>query len=92
MHFPVLPPGIDDSSFQKILMELRDIVGTDDLSSEATSGALEGPDQKTIYGDPYSLLPSNDNQPSGAVRPILANERNASISQEVREHRRRRPR
>ncbi len=44
MLTPILPFGIDSNTFQTILKELSDIVGVDNLSSDATFGALEGPD------------------------------------------------
>lgn len=76
----VLPPGIDLSTLEKILDHLSDIVGSENVSRDASYGALEGFHGQTNYGDPYATMGKNSSnvvqvpQPSGAVRPGTVDE------------------
>ena len=70
----ILPPGIDNATFQKILQELSEIVGEANLSRDGLSGSLEGPHGQRTYGDAYVLRPENGRDPSAAIRPSLVSE------------------
>ena len=70
----ILPPGIDNATFQNILNELSEIVGEANVSRDGLSGSLEGPHGQHTYGDAYVLQPANGREPSAAVRPRLVSE------------------
>jgi hypothetical protein len=70
----ILPPGIDNATFQKILQDLSGIVGEANVSRDGLSGSLEGPHGQHTYGDAYVLQPDNGREPSAAVRPSLVSE------------------
>jgi hypothetical protein len=70
----ILPPGINNATFQNILDELSEIVGEANVSRDGLSGSLEGPHGQHTYGDAYVLQPANGREPSAAVRPRLVSE------------------
>ncbi|KAL1970557.1 hypothetical protein VTN77DRAFT_4201 [Rasamsonia byssochlamydoides] len=65
----VLPPNIAASTFEEILDRLSEIVGPDNVSRNASHGALQGPHGQNSYGDPYAMEKSQVPKASGAVRP-----------------------
>ncbi|KAK5633895.1 hypothetical protein RRF57_009609 [Xylaria bambusicola] len=70
----VLPPGIGASEHGQFFDELAKIVGDENISRDASTGALTGPHQQNSYGDPYAIVNQNQHIPSGAVRPASVEE------------------
>ncbi|OBS16183.1 hypothetical protein FPOA_13103 [Fusarium poae] len=64
----VLPPGIRTSEHGQFFDELAKIVGDENTSRNASTGALTGPHQSNSYGDPYTTVNQDQHLPSGAVR------------------------
>ena len=65
----VLPPGLDETTFDKALEELENIVGRGNVSSTWEEGSLDGPHGQRQYGDLWPLAETNTRTPSGAIRP-----------------------
>jgi hypothetical protein len=70
----ILPPGMSPDTFDRVLKELAVIVGSSNVSTDASHGALEGPHQAKSYGDPYAMWPGARREASGAVRPSSVSE------------------
>ncbi|PNP76579.1 hypothetical protein FNYG_09998 [Fusarium nygamai] len=70
----VLPPGIGPSEHRQFFDELAKVVGDENISRDASTGALIGPHQQQNYGDPYALVNQDQHLPSGAVRPASVEE------------------
>ncbi|KAF4500045.1 vanillyl-alcohol oxidase [Fusarium agapanthi] len=72
----VLPPGIGPSQHRQFFDELAKVVGDENISRDASTGALIGSHQQQSYGDPYALVNQDQHLPSGAVRPVSVEEVN----------------
>ncbi|KIL87796.1 hypothetical protein FAVG1_08675 [Fusarium avenaceum] len=70
----VLPPGIGASEHRQFFDELAKVVGDENISRDALTGALVGPHKQQSYGDPYKLANDAQHNPSGAVRPASVEE------------------
>ncbi|KAF4422162.1 vanillyl-alcohol oxidase [Fusarium acutatum] len=70
----VLPPGIGPSEHHQFFDELAKVVGNENISRDASTGALVGPHQQQSYGDPYAIVNQDQHLPSGAVRPASVEE------------------
>ncbi|KAF5722423.1 vanillyl-alcohol oxidase [Fusarium mundagurra] len=70
----VLPPGIGPSEHRQFFDQLAKVVGEENISRGASTGALIGPHQQHSYGDPYALVNQDQHLPSGAVRPSSVEE------------------
>ncbi|KAF5603252.1 lignostilbene alpha-beta-dioxygenase [Fusarium pseudocircinatum] len=70
----VLPPGIGPSEHRQFFDELAKVVGDENISRDASAGALIGPHQQRSYGDPFALVDQDQHLPSGAVRPASVEE------------------
>ncbi|SCV32169.1 related to 4-cresol dehydrogenase flavoprotein subunit [Fusarium fujikuroi] len=70
----VLPPGIGPSEHRQFFDELAKVVGDENISRDASTGALVGPHQQQSYGDPYAIANQDQHLPSGAVRPASVEE------------------
>ncbi|PCG88406.1 FAD-binding, type 2 [Penicillium occitanis (nom. inval.)] len=70
----VLPPGIGPSEHCQFFDELANVVGDENISRDASTGALIGPHQQHSYGDPYAIVSQDQHIPSGAVRPASVEE------------------
>lgn len=70
----VLPPGIGPSEHRQFFDELAKVVGDENISRDASTGALVGPHQQQSYGDPYAIANQDQHLPSGAVRPASVQE------------------
>ncbi|KAF9770007.1 hypothetical protein IL306_012489, partial [Fusarium sp. DS 682] len=70
----VLPPGIGPSEHRQFFDELAKVVGDENISRDASTGALTGPHEQQSYGDPYALVSQDQHIPSGAVRPASVEE------------------
>ncbi|KAM0387377.1 Vanillyl-alcohol oxidase [Fusarium culmorum] len=65
----ILPLGIGPAEHRQFFDELAKIVGDENISRDASTGALIGPHQQHSYGDPYAVVSEDQHMPSGAVRP-----------------------
>ncbi|KAL9562771.1 hypothetical protein ACKAV7_012957 [Fusarium commune] len=70
----VLPPGIGPSEHRQFFDEVAKVVGDENISRDASTGALIGPHQQQSYGDPYAIVSQDQHIPSGAVRPASVEE------------------
>ncbi|KAG5788342.1 hypothetical protein H9Q69_012593 [Fusarium xylarioides] len=66
--------GIGPSEHRQFFDELAKVVGDENISRDASTGALAGPHQQQSYGDPYALVDREQHLPSGAVRPASVEE------------------
>ncbi|KAI1334267.1 FAD-linked oxidase-like protein [Xylariaceae sp. FL0016] len=65
----VLPPGVGADEHSRFCDELAKLVGAENVSRDASTGALEGPHKQRTYGDPYPFTSADPHGASGAVRP-----------------------
>ncbi|KAK2030554.1 FAD-linked oxidase-like protein [Colletotrichum zoysiae] len=70
----VLPPGITPSVHRQFFDEVAAVLGNENISRDASSGALVGPHNQNTYGDAYPMVSGNEHTPSGAVRPSTVEE------------------
>lgn len=70
----ILPPLLEESTFDKVLDKLSEIVGEPNISRNHLYGNLEGPQGQNCYDDLWPLGNPTDHTPSGAVRPKTVNE------------------
>ncbi|GJP92946.1 CAZyme family AA4 [Aspergillus niger] len=70
----ILPLLLEESTFDKVLDKLSEIVGEPNISRNHLYGNLEGPQGQNCYDDLWPLGNPTDHTPSGAVRPKTVNE------------------
>ena len=70
----VLPPSLDETTFDTVLDKLSRIVGESNISRHHLYGNLEGPQGQSCYDDLWPLGDPTEHTPSGAVRPRTVNE------------------
>lgn len=65
----VLPPDLTEADFDHALDLASNEIGSDNVSRDASYGALPGPHGQTAYGDVYSTRAEDKHKSSGAFRP-----------------------
>jgi FAD/FMN-containing dehydrogenase len=69
----VLPPGFSEQAFDDTLDSISKVVGSENVSRDASSGNLPGPAGEVIYGDVWPMS-GTARAPSGAIRPATTEE------------------
>lgn len=68
----ILPSGVNAAALGAFFSDVAARIGDDNVSRDASTGALEGPNGQRDYGDAFPL--GRDHTPSGAVRPATVGE------------------
>ena len=69
----VLPPGFSEQAFDEALDTISKVVGSENVSRDASNGNLPGPSGEVIYGDVWPMS-EVARTPSGAIRPATTEE------------------